>query len=770
MSRDVVQLWSAPQCQSGAVPLGPLTTWTSARVSLAEGAPDALLLTGVLRAELEQAGASDGCALRVLSSTRGVLWWVVSQITESMDTSRADVRAAPLRSLLALRGLVRLGRTISFTPSANQRVTNLVSEYVLSTPVGGTPRADLAADGLDWIELRTVDEPLQPVTLAPFVAATRAAVLSAIETASGTTAVLVPKDPLGATGFWLDMLADPAATIPDGRLSETATLRSAERVRDVQRSATVAIPIDVSGQTLRYTQWTVTAIDGAGPAWLTLRDPLSTEPRWPIRVDDQLPGGYIRGALTNQAITATRASDGSVRVANPAGFTVGDAVTLTGSAAGAPLEEIAYPAKVSASGRIVGVQRAAPLAASRSWLPSGNVQSWTNTTTLAGWTLVDSCVIAQAPRTEVDAEGVFQADGALSSGTSTITIKGGTPGARLYGSEYLVFGRTGDGSGTPAGSFRIVEPYTAFNSAGKATVTIAGTLSALRADGSVIYGDWSLAGNPNLNPKRPPASSLPADGPQFVSLARLLSNGTTTWPVPVGTMQLRSAPVAISFQSDRTDLQVVRAACGMTLTNGSTIAYGNLDGSGNITDAASNIDSTGRRMPALLLIGDPTGTPTRLQAATTTRVNPGAVVHRVLSVAHTITADTTVALGIVPVNDSSPSGGRLWHGVRWAALWIGDATTPLIDSSASNVAWHNAWDALLSRSARWRLRGVDLAALLADGAPLTLGQRVRLSVPSLAEDGRWRIVRIDWSLDDIETVSLELGAVQPRITAVTVSV
>jgi hypothetical protein len=43
-------------------------------------------------------------------------------------------------------------------------------------------------------------------------------------------------------------------------------------------------------------------------------------------------------------------------------------------------------------------------------------------------------------------------------------------------------------------------------------------------------------------------------------------------------------------------------------------------------------------------------------------------------------------------------------------------------------------------------------------------------VPSLAEDGRWRIVRLDWSLDDIDTVDVELGAVMPRLTAVTVSV
>jgi hypothetical protein len=378
--------------------------------------------------------------------------------------------------------------------------------------------------------------------------------------------------------------------------------------------------------------------------------------------------------------------------------------------------------------------------------------------------------VAQAPRDEVSAEGIFEADGSLSAGASTIPIKGGTPGARLYGSEFLVFGKTGDGSGTAAGSFRIVEPYTVFDSAGKATVTIAGTLSASRANGSVIYGEWLLTGgNPNLNPKRPPAATLPDDGPQFSTVARLLSNGDSTWPVPVGTMQLRSPSVAISFQADRPDLQVIRAACGVTLTNGSTLAYGNLDSGGTITNG-TNIGPTGRRMPALLLVGDPGGTPTRLQAATTASVTGGAVANRVVSLAHTITADTTVALGIAPVNDSTPSGGRLWHAVRWAALWIGDATLPLIDSSASNVAWHGAWDALLAGTARWRLRGVDLAALLADGAPLALGQRVRLSVPSLNEDGRFRIVRIDWSLDEVGTVALELGSVQPRITAVTVSV
>jgi hypothetical protein len=304
MSRDLVQLWSAPQCQTGAVAVGPITTWQSARVSLSEGAPPGLTMSGVLRAELTAADAREGCALRVLSPTRGVSWWVVAQITDTAEQDVAALRCVPLRSLLALRGLVRVGSLYSFTPPTDVSLLWLVREYVLSTSEIAGARPELAEDGLDWLELRTVEEPAAPIVLPPFAGQTRGQVLATLEQLSQRTAVLVPKDALGATGFWLDLLRDPSAA----------------------------------------------------------------ENRWPIREDGQLVGAFVRLAIGDtREITESRASDSSVRIASITGLSVNDRVGLVLDADSTPVDEVVSPSRLARVGRVVATQSASAPTLARQW-------------------------------------------------------------------------------------------------------------------------------------------------------------------------------------------------------------------------------------------------------------------------------------------------------------------------------------------------------------------------------------------------------------------
>jgi hypothetical protein len=292
------------------------------------------------------------------------------------------------------------------------------------------------------------------------------------------------------------------------------------------------------------------------------------------------------------------------------------------------------------------------------------------------------------------------------------------------------------------------------------------------ADGAVVDAQHVLSAS-SFQPKRPFVTLMTRDGdPEHALRFRTLAS-TNTWPVPVTDARMQSNAVRVHLQTGRPELNTVRAAVGLTMTYGPTgFAFANFDAASAETDDPAAIGPTGRRMPALMLIGDPAGTPTRLASAIVgPRIQGGTVVNTVIACQHTITADTTVALAVTPPRAAPTFAHLPFTVVRWASLWLGDEPdAPVVDGSPSNPAFHAAQDALAAGAARWKLRGVDLAALMASGAPLALGQRVRLAVPSLAEDGRWRIVRLDWSLDDTETVDLELGAVQPRLTAVTVSV
>lgn len=763
MSRDTVQLWTGPQCQTGASALGPITTWASARVSLADGAPPALTFSGVLRSELTAADAREGCAVRVLSPTRGVSWWVLAQITDAAEVDRASLRCVPLRALLALRGLVRVGSRYSFTPPADVSLRWLLREYVLSSSELTGPRAELAEDGLDWLELRMVDEPSAPIVLPAFSGQTRGQVLATLEQLSQRTAVLVAKDPLGATGYWLDMLRapDPTTTV---RLVEGIDLLRAERTRDVQRAPSVIVPLGANARPLASTEWSVTAITGTGPAWVTLRDPSPTENRWPIRENGQCVGAFLRLANGDvRQITDSRASDSSVQIASITGLAVGDRVGLVADADSLPLDEIVSPSRLTRTGRVVATQSAVGVTLARQWARGGRMQDWTDPATPQFWSLQAGCLVSRYRRVEETTAWGATTDAAYTAGTTVIGFLGAIPNSRLYGSEVLGFA---------AGTDRqIADAVVTADGSGNGSITLTAGLTANIAAGSAIQAKIILSGVGG-EPRRPFYTLLTRDGNPEWALRFRSEASSATWPVPVGDARVQSPAVRVHLQADRPELNTVRAAAGLSMTNGAgTATIGNLDGGGTITTDPGSIGATGRRLPALLLIGDPAGTPVRLASAImTTPVAAASVVNQTIALSHTITADTTVAIALTPPR-RNVSTYLPFSIVRWASLWLGDETEPpVVDGSPSNPAWHAAQDALAAGAARWRLTGVDLAALIGSGQRLELGLPVRLSVPSLNEEGTWRIVRLDWSLDEAETVDLELGAVQPRLTAITVSV
>ena len=143
----IIQVWSAPSCQSGAVCFGSLSPWLSAAGSEAQGTAPSFRMT-VQRTVADDASLSEGRCLRVLSTSRGEQWWFVTSVThDDGDNGLVTVTAGSLRQLLAVRGLIRSGSTFNFT-AGKSTVSDLLNTYVLTT---------LADDSLSWLSLGTIE-------------------------------------------------------------------------------------------------------------------------------------------------------------------------------------------------------------------------------------------------------------------------------------------------------------------------------------------------------------------------------------------------------------------------------------------------------------------------------------------------------------------------------------------------------------------------------------------------------------------------------------
>lgn len=707
----IIQVWSAPSCQSGAVCFGALSPWLQAAGSESQGTPASFRLT-VTREVADRASLAEGRCLRVISQSRGEQWWFVSSVQDSDgDAGLVSVTAGPLRQLLTVRGLVRSGSTFAFTPG-KRTVTDLLNTYVLT---------NLTPDGLSWLSLGTV-EFADTLEIGALSNTTRAAVLDSIENATGHTARLRGLYTSGVlTGFAVDVVADPAAGL-DTLLFPGVQL---QRSRDALRAATVAIPFDASNSPMERPVWVVSAITGTAPAWIALRDPVTGNP-WPIREDDQVNGLYLEQRDGTQTVIAdSRSSDSAIQLASVGTLAVNDVVTIVQDTSGSPVVEVPSPTGVASSrGRLIGTVNTRVTDARRNYVANSIFANWTSDTAPTGYTVGIGSVGRYPVGSFVGTMNLL-VDGAVTAGATSLPLRGGTAGARIYRAEYLVI--AGAGAWFAGGTVAL------FDGTGRTSVTLP-ALPAL-ADGTAVTVFTSTAGS--QGPDRP--VSFPAE--PVTDIARLLQNGTT----------LESVASLVRVPSG---LVKVNVAAGISIRSQANATY---------LGAAY--------WPTLTLRN--TGAGTTLATANSATQSASVTAHYVLSASAQIAANTTVAARITAGANAIPSAQFLqWQGVRWLSLWVGDGPAMgLQDGSGSNALWHRAQDILASagQGTRYTLRGVDLARLLQETGAPALNQLVRVRSELLGVDSLVRIVKLDYDFAQTESLNLELGVVTPRLTGVTVS-
>jgi hypothetical protein len=713
----VVQVWSAPACEAGAQCLGSLPWWVSAQGSEAAGTPASLRI--VIPRELADAnGVAEGRCLRVLSQTRGEQWWYLSQVSDSDgDQALVSLTAGPMRQLLTVRGVVRSGATTTFEPGA-RTISALLSTYVLT---------NLSADGLSWISLGTIDSD-DTIDIGSIARATRNSVLDAIEQQTGYSARLRGVYTSGVlTGFALDVLVNPAASADIVLLSGPA-IESIQRTRDALRAATVAVPFSTSGQPMAETVWLIDSVSGTTPAWLLLRDPTTANP-WPVQEDDQLNGYYVQLRDGTQAqITDSRASDSAVQIATVGSFTAGKEVTIVANTAGDPLIELSSPAGLASSrGRLVSTVSTTVADSRRNYVSNGALTSWTNATTPRFFGTATNAIDQYFRISPSGANLTLQVDGNVSAGATSIPFRGAPANAQFY--QYEAWSVTGVQSGW------LSQRLTA-DSSGRGSFT-ATAITAI-ADGTTITMHLDSGGGTGVfRPLNIPTEAGGGDvariTAQFVSGGRLVSPASL---IRAGA----GAPVQVN------------AAAGITVRADTDAGY-----------------LSGNRFPTLRVVNDGTSASLAFQDSGAQQANQTA--HYVLSCSATLTANTSVFARVEGGNTTN-KGFVQWQGVRWLSLWLGTGSAMgLQGAPASNQLWHRANQVLANYAdgARYVVKGVDLDRLRTDNGALQLGQRVRLRSDLLQLDATVKIVKLDYDLSGPEVLNLELGAIQPRLTGVTVS-
>jgi hypothetical protein len=774
VSRALVQVWDRPQCEAGAVALGPLTGWTSANVSQADGAPEQLTITSIPEPVARAASLGEGRLLKVATPLRGVRWWVVLQVTDrdGAGASGVSLTAGPLRYLLAWRGFVRDGTEYAFTPPPDMTAARAIEEYVLNTPLGGSPRPELATDGLGWLSVGSIGWPF-PLPLQPFAWKTRAEILRDIEALTGYQITLRPLVPNGSTGFAIDLLPPPSL-FPDvsAMLSVGGNVATADRTRDLMRSPSIVTVRPTGAASMGVPSVRIAGVvSGPTPAWIRCNTTVGEF----IREPHQFVGAYLRRdngdtyQITDARVRILQVGAESfalpdVQVADGTGIVDGELVALVRTTTSLPLTEFSSPSAVASRGRVLGVATSPEASLDRNWVtPSADFEFEFPPTTLFGWTLQGGAEVVAYPRAEDVTAWSAQSDGAHVLGATSITLKNAPPERALYGTEVLDLG--------PGGQKIIADAVVTASSGGALTVTLTSGLDANIADNQAVTAQIVQPGAAGISPRRPNPAEIPLSGNGLRWLRFLAGASSSTMPPPATQRRVQSRPILMHYQTEQPEYNTIRAAAGFSYTyrETGTGEFGNWDAGSVITEDPGL--TVTRRLPGIMLVGTPSGTPSRLASAICTTPCPnGGTVSQTISFSHTITANTEVALALLP--QAQQSSGRTPFAVcRWASLWLGaNETPPVLNGSGADRALMAALDALEAGTARIRLSGVDLEALLADGQDVSLGKRVRLRAAGFDTDRTFIVVRVDWQLADDRTMNVELGAVQPRLTAVTVSV
>jgi hypothetical protein len=402
-----LQVWSAPKCQVDAQPIAALPAVTAAQITETISGSDSAVLT--MPADVARAaGIAEGRIIRAIVPLRGVVEWVVATVRDSDPTAAVSVTCAPLKHLLALRGLVRETTTSSvttqFTPAA-LTVTELLTRYVLT---------NLDADGLSWLSLGTI-EYTDRVTVGTLSSIRRGELLTLIERITGYEVALrrLPDD----TGYAIDVLDQRGAALPT-LLMESPVATSITRTRDLTTTATGVMPIGTDGRPMGDVDWIGGAAIGAGPYWIPLTDPNGGPA--PVREDQQFAGLYLRLADgSSLAIAATRAADSAVRVASLGTYTTGQRVFLAETIAGRPISLISSPSALAAARGMVVAKVTAKGARYERTINrnAGFEDGGTYTSEVNG-----SNLRVAIPRAEFGVSRAFLSNGARASGTSVATL------------------------------------------------------------------------------------------------------------------------------------------------------------------------------------------------------------------------------------------------------------------------------------------------------------------------------------------------------------
>lgn len=710
----IIQVWSDPSCQPGAVCYGALYPVVTAGGSESVGSPASFRVT-VPRSAVDVTGVSEGHCLRVISQARGEQWWFVSSVTDSDgDSGLVQITGGPLQQLLTIRGFVRDGATFDFTPG-RRTITDLLNTYVF------TNLASSGGDNIQWLSLGTIDFQ-DTVDIGAFSRIRRWEIISRIEKETGHTARLRPVFS-GGTLFTiaLDIVEDLGDGLDTARVSSGAGATTITRTRDALRAGTAITPFGASGDTMDYTQWVVGSFTPGTPAWIPLTDPVSGNPN-PIREDGQGIGWYLQKADgSTLVILDSRASDSAVQVASSGGMTAGDRVTFHRDNTGAPVIELTSPSGLAGSQqRTVASVQTRITDVRRNYVRNGTLTG-TSGSTFTSWT-------GGVPYARTTSQAWSALCGTITSGVTytTLPYSGATPGSIVLPYEWIRISAGGSTQWVQVTSQHVVP------GGGSGTLSISSWTAPANYTSANALNVVTANGSTTLTSSRRPASfptEVAADNVAFVTSSMV---GTNAWAV---------------YDSAR---PYVRAAFGMSAK----------------ADAATTLTS---ERPSAKIYA-PTGAVTIATATYGSDFAPGDDVDFTLECGASL-ASSRLIRAEVTAGDVT----KLTTFVRWASIWLDDSLTsdsmgPQSDS-ASNLLWHRAQDVLANQGTgvRYTVRGVDLALLSQNATALALGQSVRLRSPVLGLDTTVKVVKLDYTFDAQETLNLELGTVTPRLSGVTVS-
>ena len=791
-----IQVWSDFEGQTGAVCFGALSPLLSASGSEATESPATLRLA-VPREVADRCSVGEGRLLKVFSSARPTRYWFVTAVQDTDgDNGVVQITAGDLRQMLSTKGLVRSTAaypTYEFTPG-QKTPQQLLTDYVLT---------NLTEDGLTYLFFGT-SAFTDTIDIGAFDRVNRTTILDRIEQQTGFDIELEQVFVANQfAGLYINVNAPPVATGGERIMAAGTHFENVTRTRDALRGATVVVPFDNAGDPIRECVWKVAGIAGTGPYTVTLADPTSGQPA-PIREDDQLNGyNLVRRDGTTLAIVDTFGSSSSVQVASIGTLAVNELVTVL-TTSNVPVQQITSPSGIAGNrGRLVAVVNSSlanvgrrqlaedasfnewtgsPVNVATYWTPEQATDTFTPTraryarNTQTSWT----AKVSQAMQWDTSTPFIYK----------TLTFDNATPLSYLYAGEIVTIKYT-DGFGSSVGKLARVEVTTQADALGAGTLTImdgiggtpagfdtsfiAGSIYSISSSGTVPAGTFDIV---LLTPRPTFAANAAAPdvlrtgfqhlGGALASKARIENTKVKVFfyaPLPylhfsVGCTMSALEP-AYGLYGDTT---LVPAAVGLiedTAPPGTLLTSANAGVGGLPTMSATTISSWTNRVTQF------TGTQTNETVAGVYTMTTDKVLRLVLYPARcrfaTLVGDTVLT--------GEASATTFWY---TASLYLSDTTSPFSPVSIrsdSNTLWHRAQDVLATTgaSARYTLRGIDLEQLLEDTDAISLGQLLRVRSERLNLDATVRVIRLDFDLMEPERLNLELGAIVPRLTGVTVS-